>query len=168
MKKTEASGQYEISYQATSRGRHQLHIKVEGEHIKGSPFPVTVNVPVQKLGTPIKTISGVKKEPWGVAVNQSGEIIVAESAGNCISIFSQAGEKLRSFGTQGSRHGQFLFSRCVAVDDDNNILVSDRDNQRIQKFTSDGKFITSVGKKGTSKLLEFDYTYRYCNPSKQH
>jgi hypothetical protein len=27
--------QYEVSYQATSRGRHQLHIKVEGEHIKG-------------------------------------------------------------------------------------------------------------------------------------
>ena len=32
--KTAASDQYEISYQATSRGRHQLHIKVEGVHIK--------------------------------------------------------------------------------------------------------------------------------------
>ena len=37
-------GQYEISYKSTSRGRHQLHIKVEGEHIKGcllytSPSP---------------------------------------------------------------------------------------------------------------------------------
>jgi hypothetical protein len=42
VKKIEASGQYEISYQATSRGKHQLHIKVEGEHIKGSPFPVLV------------------------------------------------------------------------------------------------------------------------------
>ena len=34
VKKKEAS-QYEISYQPTSRGRHQLHIKVKGEHIKG-------------------------------------------------------------------------------------------------------------------------------------
>ena len=42
MKKTEGSGEYEISYQATSRGRHQLHIKVEGEHIKGSPFSILV------------------------------------------------------------------------------------------------------------------------------
>ena len=42
VKKTEACGQYKMSYQATSQGRHQLHIKVEGEHIKGSPFPVTV------------------------------------------------------------------------------------------------------------------------------
>ena len=34
VKETEATGRYEISYQATSRGRHQLHIKVKGEHIK--------------------------------------------------------------------------------------------------------------------------------------
>ena len=67
VKKIEAS-QYEISYQAITRGRHQLHVKVEGNHIKGSPFPITV---IKKLGTPIKTISGVKR-PWGVAVNQRG------------------------------------------------------------------------------------------------
>ena len=43
VKKSGASGLYEISYQATRRGRHQLHIKVVGEHIIGSPFPVFVN-----------------------------------------------------------------------------------------------------------------------------
>ena len=32
--------QYEVSYKLTHRGRHNLHIKVGGEHIKGSPFPV--------------------------------------------------------------------------------------------------------------------------------
>jgi tripartite motif-containing protein 2/3/tripartite motif-containing protein 71 len=153
VKKTEASGQYEISYQATSRGRHQLHIKVEGEHIKGSPFTVTVKLPVQKLGTPIKIISGVKY-PWGVAVNQRGEIIVAEGDAHCISIFSPTGEKLRSFGSQGSGQGQFNLPRGVAVDDDGNILVADLGNNRIQKFTSAGKFIKVVGKSG-NKRLEF-------------
>ena len=29
---------YKISYQPTIHGRHQLHIKVEGRHIRGSPF----------------------------------------------------------------------------------------------------------------------------------
>jgi tripartite motif-containing protein 2/3/tripartite motif-containing protein 71 len=153
VKKTEASGQYEISYQATSGRRHQLHIKVEGEHIKGSPFPVTVKLPVQKLGTPIKTISGVK-EPWGVAVNQRGEIIVTENSIHCISIFSPTGEKLQSFGSVGSGQGQFNGLRGMAVDDDGNILVSDAGNNRIQKFTSAGKFIKAVGKKG-DKPLEF-------------
>ena len=151
VKKTEASGQYEISYQATCRGsRHQLHIKVEGKHIKGSPFPVTVKLPVHKLGTPIKTISGVKY-PWGVAFNQRGEIIVAESSAH-ISLFSPTGEKLRSFGSNGSEHGQFDYPRGVAIDDDGNILVVDQYNHRIQKFTPDGKFIVSVGKKGSDPL----------------
>ena len=30
--------QYEVSYQPTIKGRHQLHIKIKGQHIKGSPF----------------------------------------------------------------------------------------------------------------------------------
>ena len=34
VKKAETSGQYEISYQATCRGRHQLHIKVKGSTSK--------------------------------------------------------------------------------------------------------------------------------------
>ena len=36
------------------------------------------------------------------------------------------------------------------MDDDGNILVADSGNNRIQKFTSAGKFIKSVGKGGDS------------------
>ena len=143
VKKAKASGQYEISYQATSRGRHQLHIKVEGDHIKGSPFPVTVKLPIEKFGTSIKTISGVKY-PWGVAFNSKGNIIVAEYYGHCISIFNPKGEKIKSFGSRGSGRGQLNSPEGVAVDDGDNILVSDYGNNRIQKFTCCGKFIAAV------------------------
>ena len=34
--------QYEISYQPTIKGRHQLHIKMEGQHVRGSPSSVAV------------------------------------------------------------------------------------------------------------------------------
>ena len=151
VKKSEASSQYEISYQATSRGSHKLHIQVEGEHIKGSPFSVTVKLPVTKLGTPIKTISGVKK-PCHTAVNQRGEILVAESGAHCISVFSPTGEKVRSFGSEGSGHGQFNSPLDVAVDNVGNVLVVDCYNHRIQKFSSEGKFIALVGKKGNNQL----------------
>ncbi len=36
--------QYKISYQPTIKGRYQLHIKVEDQHIRGSPFPVVVKL----------------------------------------------------------------------------------------------------------------------------
>ena len=49
-------GQYKISYQPTVKGKHQLHIKVQGHHVKGSPFCVAVKSPVEKLGTPIQTV----------------------------------------------------------------------------------------------------------------
>ena len=45
--------QCKISYQPIIKGRHQLHVKVEGQHIRGSPFTVTVASPVEKLGTPL-------------------------------------------------------------------------------------------------------------------
>ncbi len=61
--------QYEISYQPTIKGRHKLHIKVKDQHIRGSPFPVAVKLPIEKLGTPILTIGGVEG-PWGITFNR--------------------------------------------------------------------------------------------------
>ena len=116
--------QYKISYQPSIKGRHQLHIKVEGQHIRASPFSVAVRSPVEKLGTPILTIGGVKG-PWGVAINQRGEVVVTEWNGHCVSVFSPSGEKLRSFGTRGSCQGQFYSPAGVAVDGEGNILVVD-------------------------------------------
>ena len=114
-----------------------------------------VKRPIEELETPIKTITGLKG-PWGVVVNKKGEIIIAEEGAHCISIYSHAGEKLRSLGSKGSGQGEFIGPRGVAVDNDGNILVVDTKNNRIQKFTADGKFITAVGSVGI-KELEFDY-----------
>ena len=129
------SGRYEISYQPTSRGRHQLHIKEEDEHIIGSPFSVIV---LNKLSTPTNIISGVAA-PQGIAFNENGDIFVAEYRGHSVSVFCPSGEKLRSFGSKGSGYGQFNHPCAVAVDDDGNVLVADGKNHRIQKFTPEGK-----------------------------
>ena len=72
----------------------QLHVRVGGEEVRGSPFPTIVKTPVDKLRTVIKTIDGVKS-PRGVAVNKSSEVIVAETGANCVSIFYVRGDKLR-------------------------------------------------------------------------
>ena len=126
-------------HQGETPATHQ----VQGQHIRGSPFSVAVKSPVEKLGTPILTIGGMSG-PWGVAINQRGEVVVAEWGGHCVSVFSPSGKKLRSFGTHGSGPGQVWYPREVAVDDEGNTLVADSWNHRIQRFTSEGQFLTSV------------------------
>ena len=150
--KRRGQSQYEVSYKPTIKGRHQLHIKVMGEHIRGSPHHVAVNKSLdEKLGTPIRTIDQLNK-PFGIALNQSGEMVVTSPGVNCVSVFSPSGDKLQSFGTKGSGQGQFMHPSGVAVDGEGNILVADEGNHRIQKFTAEGQFLTAVGTKGSGPL----------------
>ena len=142
--------QYRISYQPTIKGRHHLHIKVEGQHIRGSPFSVAVTLPIEKLGTPILTIGGMEG-PCGVAINQRGEVVVSDNDRNCVSVFSLSGEKLRSFGTHSSGHGLFINPEGIAVDGEGSILVADC-NHHIQKFTVEGQFVAVVGTEGSGRL----------------
>jgi len=45
------------------------------------------------------------------------------------------------WGSTGTGNGQFRVPQGIAVDSAGNVYVADRDNNRIQKFTSDGTFI---------------------------
>ena len=92
-------------------------------------------MPVDKLGAPILTIDRLKS-PWGVAINQKGEVVVTEEDQHCVSVFSPYGEKIRSFGTD---YGHVQSPRGVAVDGDENILVVDGWNNRIKRFTAERK-----------------------------
>ncbi len=147
--------QYEISYQPTVKGRHQLHIKVDAQHIKGSPFCVIAGSPVEKLGAPILTVSEFQGPEGVVVINGRREVVVTDWREHCISVFSTSGKKLRSFGAYGCGQGQFQYPCGVTVDGDGNVLVVDSGNHRIQKFTIDGDFLAAVGTEGCWPL-QFD------------
>jgi DNA-binding beta-propeller fold protein YncE len=51
-------------------------------------------------------------------------------------------------GGKGKENGQFDFPRGLAVDSAGNILVSDTNNGRIQKFSPTGVFLSVIGKTG--------------------
>ena len=145
--KPSKSSEYQVDYRPTRRGRHQLHIKVCDQHIRGSPFTV---VALRKLEAPTRTITGLVY-PWGVAVDKRGQVIISEWDGNGISIYS-SGKMIRSFGQNGSVPGQFRCPYGVAVDRAGNVLVVDNGNHCIRKFTADGKFVATVGSKGDKPL----------------
>ena len=138
---------YDISYQLQVTGEHQLHILIEEHPILNSPFTVIVlpNFTVRD------NIIGDLNSPYGIAVREGGEVVVAEYSGNCVSIISGNGEK-KSFGTRGSGPGQFNCPEGVAIDTGGNILVADYYNHRIQQLSSTGKHLRTVGTKGSGPL----------------
>ncbi len=54
-------------------------------------------------------------------------------------------------GGRGPGKGQFDSPTGIAVDGNRNILVADTNNGRIQKFSPNGSFITSIGTKGNGQ-----------------
>lgn len=63
----QGQGQYAITYQPIIKGIHELHIKADGQHVRGSPLNVTAKLPLEILGTPIQTLCNNNiRELWGV------------------------------------------------------------------------------------------------------
>ena len=109
---------------------------------------------IQDISAPQRTITKVD-QPYGIAINSKGEILVAELGAKCISVYSPEGHKLRSFGEAGSGTGRFRGCKRVAVDHEDNIFVTDH-SHTVQKFTADGHFVATTGKKG-AESLQFNY-----------
>jgi len=58
-------------------------------------------------------------------------------------------------GTRGTGDGELYNPGAVAVASDGSVYVSDTNNSRIQKFTSEGVFVTKFGSNGLREG-EFD------------
>lgn len=80
--------------------------------------------------------------PTGVGVAPSGEIYVADGYANArIHRFSPAGELIQSWGSPGPGPTQFRLPHNLWVDTDSRVWVADRENNRVQIFREDGKFL---------------------------
>ena len=62
------------------------------------------------------------------------------------------------FGQQGSGDGMFTYPVGVAVNDEDEIVVADQGNHRVQVFDSNGTFLRSFGRKGENDG-EFKYPF---------
>ena len=141
------SGNYDISFTPCTGGKHQLTIRLGGVNIPGSPFTLSPEM----RGKPVNIISGLNR-PYGVVITKNEEIVVAEKHSHCITILNKEGKKVKSFGTEGTKEGQFTYPRGVAISHDGHILVTD--NHRLQKLTFEGDCVKSVGssEKGNGPL----------------
>ena len=139
--------QYNVSYNAVSRGQHKLYVQVNSIEIDGSPFFVTVYPDPAELGYPLRVVRDLNR-PYGIAFNGRGEMIVSECWGNKVSLFNIRGEKFQTFGSHGEGLEQMVDPAGVANDNSNNVYVTSE--HKLQKFTSSGKLIKCIGRKGSS------------------
>ena len=143
-------GSYEISYFAKERGTCQASVKVNGEHVRGSPFRTELKPrlfkPVLSFGKQ-GTADGMFSRPWGIAVNDKDEIAVTDRDNHRIQPFVCDGTHLRSFGGEGNQQEQFNCPHGVAFYN-NKIIVSDTNNHRVQIFDDQGHYLDQFVEEG--------------------
>ena len=136
-------GTHKIKYFAKETGTCSASVKVNGEHIRGSPFEVQVKPrqfrPVLSFGEQIL------KYPWGVAVNEQDEIAVSDTGNHKIHLFKSDGTHIRSFGGKGAQQGQ-LNSPCGTVYHGDNIIVAEQVNHRVQVLSRQGEYLRHFGR----------------------
>ena len=131
-------GVFSISVTPGVRGRHDLTVKVRGEEIEGSPFRVFVKFPLSQLGQEDQTrrVGGLRY-PWGIAVNNKQQLIVAE--GKKITVMERDGRKVQTIECD-----QFQDPRGVAVASDGAVYVTDIAAKCLFKLNSKGKLLKTV------------------------
>ena len=152
-KKSKGQNRYEISYQPTVKGRHQLHVSIQGQPIRESPFRPAVTSSIMNLGAPILRIPDPEVDyprgTHGIAINHKGEIVFTERD-HGISFYTPGGKKIRTINLEG------LKLYCLTQDRDDNIIVGDNTNYSIRKYSPEGQLLASVGTRGTGRL-QFEY-----------
>ena len=148
-------GDYKIKYFAKETGTCSASVKVNGEHIRGSPFEVQVKPrqfrPVLSFGEQIL------KNPWGVAVNEQDEIAVSDTGNQKIHLFKSDGTHIKSFGGEGTQQGEFKRPAGIAFHN-NNIIVAEQGNPSVQQVSKQGQYLSHFGEKGS-----LDHQFNYCN-----
>jgi sugar lactone lactonase YvrE len=106
-------------------------------------------------------------QPNDVVIAGNGDVFVAQGhtpgdEGDArVLKFDKNGKFIKSWGGKGSGPGQFQVAHGIAIDAKGLVWVADRENQRIQVFDQDGKFVREVRYKGLPCSLDIGRQYMY-------
>jgi tripartite motif-containing protein 71 len=101
---------------------------------------------------------GSLNTPLGIAIEPTGNVLVVTggwmSTVGAVAVhrFTAAGQFLQRWGADGFGPGQFDSPAGVAVDRAGNVYVADSNNNRVQKFSSTGRFLTQWPPTGAGRL----------------
>jgi hypothetical protein len=173
----DSNGRFIKSWGAAFRGgAHGLHIRKEGSqeflYLCDTKRAVVVKSTLDgeevfMLGYPSMaepySHGYIKYSPTNVAIAPNGDLYVGDGYGSSyINQYNAKGDYIRTFGGKGTGPGQLDCPHGLVVDTRHDphtvppvLLVADRGNHRIQRFTLDGKHIDFVA--GTNLPCHFNF-----------
>jgi sugar lactone lactonase YvrE len=98
-------------------------------------------------------------KPAGLAVDNDGNLYVADSGNHRVQKFDPEGKFIAQVGSPGDGEGEFNEPWGVAVDSQGNLYVADTWNNRIQKFDRDLNFLAQWGKPASDLINPKAYDF---------
>ena len=143
-------GDYTVKFTPKVPGTFNIIIKVNGKEFAESPYNVQVKQRLIQVVGEIEIKGETLEKPIEIAVNSKGQIAVSDYDKHCILITDKEGNCVRKVSCYGNNAGQLYRPTDVTYLNDDNILVADERNHRIQQFNvQTGNYVKSFGKKGT-------------------
>ena len=145
---TLSQGQMKVTLTPVRRGKHQLNVKVNGDHIKNSPITVAVYMPPDHLAQPVATISGSSVGQSCCLVCAQDKVLATEIRGSRI---IEIDSKL-----QVQELKQLAGAYELTQDSDLNVYITTANHNKLIKLSNTGSVIKTIGECGKGNA-EFDY-----------
>ncbi|MCI0539783.1 MAG: peptidyl-alpha-hydroxyglycine alpha-amidating lyase family protein [Verrucomicrobiales bacterium] len=118
----------------TAEGQLLLTLGTSGQPSRTGATSIDFRT-IQRAGPPFHF-------PTNLALGPAGELFITDGYGNArVHKFAPDGRLLGSWGEPGRGPGQFRIPHGIAVDRAGTVYVADRENSRIQLFSSGGEFL---------------------------
>ena len=143
-------------------GAHAIRVDPDGNlWVVDAPGHIVYKMDVQgrvllELGT--RGVSGQSENtfnlPTDVAFGPGGEVYVSDGYGNARVVkYTADGRYMLAWGSRGTGPGEFGLPHNLVTDAAGRVYVTDRDNQRVQVFTSGGEFLAEWPDIGANSAL---------------
>ena len=149
-------GNVQLKFTPKVPDAYSIEVKINGDKLPNCPS-FTVHVKERELVVvgemDLKFFPGdVTRLLYGIAVNAEGKMVVTDISGHCVYVFDRDGHCLRNIGGEGENPGQFQYPTGVYYVNNNEILIADQCNHRIQHINIQiGTVVKSFGKHGAGK-----------------
>jgi DNA-binding beta-propeller fold protein YncE len=97
--------------------------------------------PWGKPNPPLPPVDGEFRQVTDVAFDSRGNVYITDGDINSrVAKFDKDGNWVKSWGSPGTGPGQFNDLHSIVIDNNDNIYIADRRNDRVQVFDTDGNF----------------------------